>query len=144
MPAWVSASSLDQGPKLCPSQIALTLLCSAMLADSQTTSRLGTNIVSDLEAGHLARMNEDRSCKKIFLAKPMGNRPQSRPLLRWNDCVEKDLKILKVKNWKTVAKSRDVWRRPGPTQGCQAIEEGQNLRGLIKLNVVDKYPHFVV
>ncbi|GFX25641.1 hypothetical protein TNCV_2082761 [Trichonephila clavipes] len=62
-------------------------------------------------AGHLARMNEDRCCKKIFLAKPMGNRPQDRPSLRWIDYVEKDLKILKVKNWKTVAKSRDARRR---------------------------------
>ncbi|GFT97916.1 hypothetical protein TNCV_2168121 [Trichonephila clavipes] len=35
--------------------------------------------------------------------------------------------ILKVKNWKTVAKSRDAgenfWRRPGLTKGCRAIEE---------------------
>ncbi|GFW72568.1 putative endonuclease-reverse transcriptase [Trichonephila clavipes] len=30
--------------------------------------------------GHLARMNEDRCCKKIFLAKPMGNRPRGRPV----------------------------------------------------------------
>ncbi|GFW67292.1 hypothetical protein TNCV_3337931 [Trichonephila clavipes] len=38
--------------------------------------------------GHLARMNEDRSCKKVFLAKPMGDRPRDRPPLRWIDCVE--------------------------------------------------------
>ncbi|GFU70208.1 hypothetical protein TNCV_5058001 [Trichonephila clavipes] len=68
-------------------------------------------------------MNEDRCCKKIFLAKPMGNRPRGRPPLRWIDCVEKDLKILKVKYWQTVAKSGVAWRRPGPTQGCRAIEE---------------------
>ncbi|GFV17135.1 hypothetical protein TNCV_3632981 [Trichonephila clavipes] len=30
-----------------------------------------------------------------------------RPPLRWNDC----LNILKVKNWKTVAKSRDAWKK---------------------------------
>ncbi|GFV24514.1 hypothetical protein TNCV_813981 [Trichonephila clavipes] len=53
---------------------------------------------------HLARMNEDRYSKKIFLAKPMGNRPRGRPPLRWIDCVEKDLKILKVEYWKKVAK----------------------------------------
>ncbi|GFV42930.1 putative endonuclease-reverse transcriptase [Trichonephila clavipes] len=60
-------------------------------------------------AGHLARMNEDRCCKKIFLAKPMGNRPWGRPPLRWTDCVEKDLNILKVKNWKQLP--RDAWRK---------------------------------
>ncbi|GFW05270.1 hypothetical protein TNCV_3357891 [Trichonephila clavipes] len=52
-------------------------------------------------------MNEERYCKKIFLAKPMGNRPP----LRWVDSVENDLNILKVKNWKNVAKSRDAWRK---------------------------------
>ncbi|GFT18528.1 putative endonuclease-reverse transcriptase [Trichonephila clavipes] len=49
-------------------------------------------------AGHLARMNEDRRYKKLFLAKPIGNKPRGRPPLRWIDCVEKDLNILKVKN----------------------------------------------
>ncbi|GFX18943.1 hypothetical protein TNCV_322481 [Trichonephila clavipes] len=39
-------------------------------------------------AGHLARMNEDRCCKKCFLAKPMGNRSRGRTLLRWIDSVE--------------------------------------------------------
>ncbi|GFT37778.1 hypothetical protein TNCV_4128561 [Trichonephila clavipes] len=62
-------------------------------------------------AGHLARMKEDRCFKKIFLAKPMGNRLQGRPPLRWIDSVEKDLHILKVKNWKTIGKSRDAWRK---------------------------------
>ncbi|GFW20306.1 hypothetical protein TNCV_3457441 [Trichonephila clavipes] len=74
-------------------------------------------------AGHLARINEDRCCKKIFLAKPMRNRHP----LRWIDCVEKDLNILKVKNRKTVAKSRDALRKllnkkPRPTQGCREKE----------------------
>ncbi|GFX09943.1 putative endonuclease-reverse transcriptase [Trichonephila clavipes] len=30
-------------------------------------------------AGHLARMNEDRCCKKIFVVKSMRNRPWGRP-----------------------------------------------------------------
>ncbi|GFT82141.1 putative endonuclease-reverse transcriptase [Trichonephila clavipes] len=47
-------------------------------------------------AGHLARMNEDRCCKKIFLVRPVGNRPRGRPPLRGIDCVVKDLNILKV------------------------------------------------
>ncbi|GFW72775.1 transposable element Tcb2 transposase [Trichonephila clavipes] len=75
-------------------------------------------------AGHLARMNEDRCYKKIFLA----NRPRcSRLLLRRIACVEKDLKILKVKNRKTVAESRDAWRRPKPTKGSRALEEEADL-----------------
>ncbi|GFW62687.1 hypothetical protein TNCV_2624501 [Trichonephila clavipes] len=72
-------------------------------------------------------MIEDRRFQKTFLAKPMGNRPRGRPPLRWIDCFEKDVKILKVKNWKTVAKSRDTWRRPGPTQGCQVSEDEEEI-----------------
>ncbi|GFW05215.1 putative endonuclease-reverse transcriptase [Trichonephila clavipes] len=69
------------------------------------------------KAGHLARMNEERCCKKIFLAKPMGNRPWGRLPLRWIDCIEIDLNILKVKNWKTVAKSRYQEKISGEGQG---------------------------
>ncbi|GFY15955.1 hypothetical protein TNCV_1286001 [Trichonephila clavipes] len=54
-------------------------------------------------AGHLARTNENRCCKKIFLAKPLGNGLRGSPPLRWIDCFEKD--------WKTVAKSIDVRRK---------------------------------
>ncbi|GFV77578.1 hypothetical protein TNCV_1071071 [Trichonephila clavipes] len=43
----------------------------------------------------------------------MGNRPRGKPSIRWIDCIEEDLDILKVKNWKTVAQSREAWRRPG-------------------------------
>ncbi|GFX03071.1 hypothetical protein TNCV_4288541 [Trichonephila clavipes] len=68
-------------------------------------------------------MNEQRICTKIFLEKPMENRPRGRLKFQWTDCVEKGLNILKVKNWKTAAKSKDAWRRPGPTRGCKAIEE---------------------
>ncbi|GFY23408.1 hypothetical protein TNCV_3941041 [Trichonephila clavipes] len=57
-------------------------------------------------AGRLYRRNEDRCCKEIFLAKPMGNKPPGKPLLRWVDWIENDLNILMIKNWKTVAQSR--------------------------------------
>ncbi|GFX73806.1 hypothetical protein TNCV_4291221 [Trichonephila clavipes] len=46
-------------------------------------------------------MNEDCCCKKIFLAKPSGNRPRGRPPLRWIHCVEKkskNSKGLKLEN----------------------------------------------
>ncbi|GFU63456.1 hypothetical protein TNCV_45021 [Trichonephila clavipes] len=67
-------------------------------------------------------MNEDRCC---YLAKPMGKSSRRSLPLRWIDCADKDVKHLKVKDWKTVAKSRDARRRPGPTQDCRAIEVEQ-------------------
>ncbi|GFY01741.1 putative endonuclease-reverse transcriptase [Trichonephila clavipes] len=75
-------------------------------------------------AGHLAKMNEDRCCKKFFLAKPMGNRTPGRPSLRWIDCVEKDLDIFKVKKLPKVEMlGKNFWRRSGPTQRYRTIEE---------------------
>jgi hypothetical protein len=39
----------------------------------------------------------------------MGTRPVGRPRQRWEDAME-DLKKLKLKNWKEVAKDRRTWR----------------------------------
>ncbi|GFU76938.1 hypothetical protein TNCV_4520941 [Trichonephila clavipes] len=65
---------------------------------------------------HLARMNEARCCKEIFLAKPMRNKPWYRPSLRWIECDEKNLYILNVKNWKTVAKVECLEKTSGEGQ----------------------------
>ena len=40
----------------------------------------------------------------------MGIRPVGRPRLRWQKDVMEDLKELKVKNWKEIAKDRRTWR----------------------------------
>jgi hypothetical protein len=37
-------------------------------------------------AGHLLRMSNDRTVKKVFLGKPVGRRKAGRPKLRWLDC----------------------------------------------------------
>ena len=58
-------------------------------------------------AGHLVRMNSDRTLKKIFNTKPDGARSVGRPKLRWEDGVDQDMRILGVKNWKKVALNRD-------------------------------------
>jgi hypothetical protein len=60
-------------------------------------------------AGHLVRMNDDRTLKKIFNTRPDGARSVGRPQLRWEDGVDQDMRILGVKNWKNVAVNRDEW-----------------------------------
>ncbi|GFS62544.1 hypothetical protein TNCV_1263111 [Trichonephila clavipes] len=89
-------------------------------------------------AGHLARMNEDRCCKKIFLAKPLGNRPWGRPPLyiRWSDCAKKDLNSLKVsKTGKQLPKvempEENFWSRTGLTQGRRSIEEEEECNVIV-------------
>jgi hypothetical protein len=62
-------------------------------------------------AGHLVRMKDDRTLKKIFNTKPDGARSVGRPKLRWEDGGDQDMRILGVKNWKKVALNRDEWAK---------------------------------
>ena len=42
-------------------------------------------------AGHLMRMSDERTLKKIFNTKPDGTRSVGRPKLRWEDGVAQDM-----------------------------------------------------
>jgi transcription termination factor 2 len=59
--------------------------------------------------GHVVRMNETRSVKKIFGGKLEGRRGRGRPRLRWINDVEDDLRELGVKRWRTKALEREEW-----------------------------------
>jgi hypothetical protein len=59
--------------------------------------------------GHVSRMNETRSVKKIFEGKLEGRRARGRPRLRWINDVEDDLMELGVKRWRTKALDREEW-----------------------------------
>ena len=43
-------------------------------------------------AGHVVRMEEDRSAFKILTGTPTGKRPLGRPRRRWEDNIRMDLK----------------------------------------------------
>ncbi|GFV78275.1 uncharacterized protein TNCV_94351 [Trichonephila clavipes] len=45
-------------------------------------------------SGHVVRMNEDRTTKKVFNAQPIDTRRKGRPSLRWIDDLEKYLLVL--------------------------------------------------
>ncbi|GFV86930.1 uncharacterized protein TNCV_2198821 [Trichonephila clavipes] len=62
-------------------------------------------------AGHVIRMNEDRTTKKVFNTRPIGTRRKGRPNLRWIDDLEKDLLVLRARNWRTLAGRRQAWKR---------------------------------
>jgi hypothetical protein len=59
--------------------------------------------------GHVVRMNETRSVKKIFEGKLEGRRGRGRLRLRWINDVEEDLRKLGVKRWRTKASEREEW-----------------------------------
>jgi transcription termination factor 2 len=59
--------------------------------------------------GHVVRMNETRSVKKIFEGKLGGQRGRGRSSLRWINDVEDDLRNLGVKRWRTKVLEREEW-----------------------------------
>jgi len=48
-------------------------------------------------------MNNDRTLKKIFNAKPDGVRRVGRPKLRWENAVDQNMRTLDVKYWEKFA-----------------------------------------
>jgi hypothetical protein len=61
-------------------------------------------------AGHLIHTTENRIIKKIFNTKPEGIRKVGKPKLRREECVCQDIRILGIKNWRSVALNREERR----------------------------------
>ncbi|GFX77246.1 uncharacterized protein TNCV_5063791 [Trichonephila clavipes] len=49
--------------------------------------------------------------KKVFNAQPIGTRRKGRTNLRWIDGLEKDLLVLRTKNWRTPVGRMLAWKR---------------------------------
>jgi len=58
--------------------------------------------------GHVARTDQGRRVKKLFVNIPEGIRRRGRPRLRWVEDVEKDLWEMKGKKWRQKAVDREV------------------------------------
>ncbi|GFT12559.1 uncharacterized protein TNCV_5093571 [Trichonephila clavipes] len=71
-------------------------------------------------------MDEDRTTKKFINAQPIGTRREGRPNLRWIDGIEKDLLVLKTRNWRTLAGRRLLENECQGALGYRATEEGRN------------------
>jgi hypothetical protein len=61
-------------------------------------------------AGHVIRMDNNRTVKKVLDTKPIGTRKIGRPKLRWEDDVIQDIKTLEVKNWRNLAMEKESWQ----------------------------------
>ncbi|GFT48731.1 hypothetical protein TNCV_595061 [Trichonephila clavipes] len=66
--------------------------------------------------------------KKSLNAQPIGTKRKRRPNLIWIDGLEKDLLVLRTKNWKTLARRRLTYRKgflrnPRSTLGCRVTKK---------------------
>jgi hypothetical protein len=62
-------------------------------------------------AGHIIRMQDNLPCQKITMDKLEGRRRAGRPNISWMDGVRRDVERLGIRNWRTKAMDRYVWRR---------------------------------
>jgi hypothetical protein len=62
-------------------------------------------------AGHVIRIDNNKTVKKVFNTKPVGTRKIGRPKLRWEDDVIQDVKILGVKNWRNFSMEKESWQK---------------------------------
>ena len=74
------------------------------------------NIVNHIKAqrlswfGHVQRMPDTRTVKKIFKWNPLIKRSQGRPKYRWEDSVKQDICQMRVRNWITYVQDRGKWK----------------------------------
>ena len=63
-------------------------------------------------AGHVIRMEEDRSTFKIVTDTPAGKRPLGRPRRRWEDNIRMELKEISIntRNWIDSTPDKNYWR----------------------------------
>jgi len=70
--------------------------------------------------GHIQRMDQARTTRKLLDWKPMGTRPVGRPRQRWQEDVMEDLKKTGRKQLRTEELGETWLRRRKPTKGCSA------------------------
>ena len=60
--------------------------------------------------GHVQRMLDIRTVKKIFKWKPLTKRSQGRPKYRWKDNIKQDICQMNIKNWIACMQDRGEWK----------------------------------
>ena len=54
--------------------------------------------------GHVMRMDEKRTPKRVLQRKPIGRRIRGRPRKRWFEDVEKDIQRTGIRGWRKLCK----------------------------------------
>ena len=74
------------------------------------------NIINHIKAlrlswfGHVQRMSDSRTVKKIFNWTPLTARSKGRSKQRWEDTIIQDIRQMDIKNWTVCVQDRTKWK----------------------------------
>jgi len=84
--------------------------------------------------GHVMRMVDKRTPKRILWWRPIGTRIRGRPSKRWIVDIEEDMKIMGIRRWRKQREERAEWKRiteKAKTVGCNASQKERKKEWLI-------------
>jgi len=91
--------------------------------------------------GHVMRIDDKRTPKRILQWEPIGTRTRGRPRKRWIADIEEDLQIMGVRRWRNNVKKeqngRKSLRRLKPTVGCNASKRRRKKKNLVTIHYVE-------
>ena len=61
--------------------------------------------------GHMMRIDEKRTPKRVLEWKLIGRRIRGRPRKRWTEDVEEDIQRMGIRGWRMLCKERTEWKR---------------------------------
>jgi hypothetical protein len=61
--------------------------------------------------GHVMRMDDKRTHKKILQWEPIGTRTRRNPRKRWIAGIDKNLQIMGVRGWRKQCEERAEWKK---------------------------------
>jgi hypothetical protein len=90
--------------------------------------------------GHIKRLPDTKTIKKICNWKPLTKRAQGRPKYRWEDNITQDICLMKIKKWIACVQDRGKWKEVFENAKsfnhevqCLEEEEEVNIPQIIKI-----------